>query len=450
MCGAADIDGIHAMKRRLVHCLVVFSGIAIAGCAADRGSANGPAAFAADAQWQRINPGMLQQDLMSFSDRFGTATADAYDLLADSATSYEAKRMAMGRKTGTLMAAVNNAVNENPIVGLMDMLVLVTLVRQSSEDLWFTNMFGDDAAKTVAVLRAQENDVWSVASRYFTPSQLAELRAAIDRWRRDNPDQRYVAMVRLSDFPGARSSSGTGSKTPGSIFGLLFMDPFSSLDPAVREVERSRETVERMFYYMRRMPWMVSWETEAMSNRALGAPPIRRFLEDTSRFTAATTRFADAAHEVPDSINKFPQFLTEERQRAVEQLSQKVAEQRDAAVRQATQAVAAERDAAIRQLNDAVTVQRDAAMRQVAGALAAERDASLAGVNTLVQSQRERLALDVDAATTRLVNRLFWAQIEVVVTAVVLTTIALLAYRRLCPANRPLSEDSSSDQSHGR
>jgi hypothetical protein len=47
-------------------------------------------------------------------------------------------------KIASASAAYSNACDASPVVGLIDMMVMTRLLRQSFEDPWFGEVFGDD------------------------------------------------------------------------------------------------------------------------------------------------------------------------------------------------------------------------------------------------------------------------------------------------------------------
>src|SRR5687767_119209 len=118
------------------------------------------------------------------------------------------KRLILERKLVSVASAYMNAGEPNAIVGLLDMLVMTRLLREVSEEAWFAEMFSEHAPGIVIKLRVQEQDIWTLALRYVTEAQLEELRDVIDKWRQAHPGERYVSMVRVSDFPQAQSSAG--------------------------------------------------------------------------------------------------------------------------------------------------------------------------------------------------------------------------------------------------
>ena len=147
---------------------------------------------------------------MNFADRFAGNMAAAYDELAANSPTAEATDAALQRKIGNVSAAYVNATASNPIVGLIDMIVTVTLLRQASEEPWFTELHGADAAKVAVVLKAQEADVWDIGSR------LSDREPARRVARRDRSlaQQKSRSAVRLDDSTG-RFSRGEVSPSSG-------------------------------------------------------------------------------------------------------------------------------------------------------------------------------------------------------------------------------------------
>ena len=399
----------------LARALLPALAFALAGCASHGGAQKANGSGQPSPNPQQINTRLLQLDVMNFADRFSVRMTDSFDQLADASTTTAAKDMALRRKIDITTASFINAVNINPVLGLTDMLAMVRLIRLSCEEPWFTNMFGENAQRLVAVLRVEEEDIWRVGARYLTPDQLEELRHATDHWWHDHPDQRYVAMVRLSDFPEASSAQAAAVHGPRSVFALLFADPLAGIDPAVREVERSREAAERMFFYVQRMPLLISWETEAMSRRILTAPQVQQFVDSSTKFSTSTTRFADSTKNLADSFKGYPQFLTEERQRTVEQVAK---------------TVAVERNAAVLQLSDVVNDEREQILHLATTRVSAERDSTITQLTAAIQSQREGLVRDVESASDRSMNRLFSLAIAFVIVSVGSIAVAVLVVRR--------------------
>jgi uncharacterized membrane protein len=349
-------------------------------------------------------------------------------------------------KTDLTLGAISNAVNPRPVAGLMDMVVLVTLLRQIAEDPWTEQNFGADAAYLVQSLKRQEADIRAMAKRYLTDENLLEIGALAQKWHQAHPEDCSVSHVHLADLPEANRPPEEAGKLPSSVFALLFFDPTSNLDPAVREIQLSRATSERMFFYVQRLPLLLQLQGESFYRQLLTAPAVGRVLQDASAIAGSTTRFAETSSRFTDVVERFPQQFSREREQTLTQIAAELTQERDATIRQLADAVTAQREAAIRQLTEAVAAQREAAIRQLSEAVLQQRDAAIVQATTQVTLQREQtigattgllrqerqaLVADLQAATARSIDRLLvgLALVGLVVVAVALG--AALVYRRL-------------------
>ena len=408
--------------------------LALAGCAGSVKQQEKTSGWQSGALKDTADPDALRRDLMNFADRFASSMVAAYDEMAGKLSRPELKRLIIERKLTSVASAYMNAVEPKAIVGLLDMLVMTRLLREVSEEAWFMELFGAHAPGIVSKLRVQEEDIWNLAARYVSEAQLEELGDVIDKWRQAHPGERYVSLMRVSDFPQAKSTAA--AKGPSSVFGLLLLDPLAGLDPAAREVTRSREMAERILFYVQRMPMLVSWRMEALTEQSLHGPEMRQFMKDISEFAAIGARFTKNAESITEQVKIFPRQVREERERAVEHVARKATEERNAIVKQLAQAIATERDATIRQTADAVAKERDSAVKQVAHAVAAEREAVATALNVALEAQREAFVREAEAASGRMINRIFILACSAVSLGVVLTALASLVVRRYVAQKR--------------
>ena len=375
----------------------------VSGCALLGLSSSGPSR---GESLERMDPVRIQADTMGFADRFITAMTGVYDTLERRADTPVAKDAAQQLKTDLALGAISNAVNPRPIAGMIDMVVLVTLLRQIAEAPWTRLMFGPDAPRLVEVLRRQEADVRSMASQYLTDAQLAELNQLAQQWHRAHPDDRSVSHVHLADLPEANRPPEARGKLPSSVFGLLFFDPTSNLDPAVREIALSRATSERMFFYLQRLPLLLHLQGVGFYRQLLEVPQLARAMQDASAIAGSTTRFAEVSSRFTDIVDRFPQQLSDERQQAIRQLSDAIAGQREAAITQAATRIA---------------VQRDQAIKQMAAAL---------------RREQQGFVSDLEAAIDRSIHRLLKRLAALGLILLVLVPLTALIYRHLSRRQR--------------
>jgi hypothetical protein len=142
--------------------------------------------------------------------------------------------------------------------------------------------------------------------------------------------------------------------------------PTPKLDPAVHEVEMSRATSERMFFYLQRLPMLLQLQADDLYREMAAAPRFHQVLDDVSAVTASTTRFIDVSSRFTDIVGRYPQQLSEERQQALLQFSSELTRQRDAAVQQMSSSLRQEQEAFVSNMGGAADHWVDHLVRRLA------------------------------------------------------------------------------------
>ena len=83
-----------------------------------------------------------------------------------------------------------------------------------------------------------------------------------------------------------------------SVFRLEGLDPTSGLDPAVREVTRTRLFSERAMFTLQRMPSLLRWQTELLAYRLADMTEVRQVLATTARLSESAERMSHAAQNL--------------------------------------------------------------------------------------------------------------------------------------------------------
>ncbi len=260
----------------------------------------------------------LQLKVMRFADEyvggiiepiqsFQQATSDAGDRLA-----------AQNWKLTQATAAYTNASGPNPIANALDMVVLASLSRMVAEDSWVSERFGERAVPLRDAHRRLEPRARQLLVNILTDEQSAELQQIIDDWRARNPSARAVAFVHFSDFAKSVGRPRAGeTESKGGLFQRLGLDPLSDLDPAVREITRSRQLAERTIYYAQRVPNLLDMQIERISYQLAAMPEAKRMLADADQFGVAAASAARLADDLPD-------VLAREREAAIRQFMDSV------------------------------------------------------------------------------------------------------------------------------
>jgi hypothetical protein len=278
----------------------------------------------------------IQAVVMGFADSYVDRLAQMCDDIANESPTPAARAQA-GRNLASAATAVYSiATEQHPLLAISDMAVLVTLRRIVLERYWIT--FIPERLRPRAIEEAQvvEAEVWALAERYLTPVQVSELRAEIAAWVEANPSQNFVNRIRLGDLAARTATEHKGqSSGTSSLFSLLMIDPLAGIDPARREIEQTRMMAERVFFFMKRMPQLLAWQTEQVAYEFAATP-------EADKTFSATEDFARTARELSRFMEDFP----EQRRQVLEGIAE--------ATRQEGKVLIAELSAAVHEQREAL------------------------------------------------------------------------------------------------
>lgn len=441
--------------------LVGWLAAALIGCAAAAVSAGcaptPPAAAAAAAQKKGTSftsvsvesMAAARTQAMSSADTYLTVFVQAMDELRDNTKRPEVAEWAMEQRINTGTAVFTNASGGNDFVALLDMLVLSTLKRHSMEEHWIPALLHEEGAPVLKEMLHGERDVWTTGAKVLTEGQLAELRSVIEQWVKENPGQYYVSHVRFTDFATTKrmTADSPQAKAPGSVFGLLYLDPLAGLDPVARELQQYRALTERILYLTNRLPMVLAWRLELAAYRTVNAPQLTRFNDNTSKFTEVATRFTEVVTRFAENVRQMPANLATERNAAIQQIEAVTTRQ----VQQVEAATTRQVKSAVDQAMAGVTEQRQAVIRDLEAQTSKAR--SVIGDVRGVVERADEAGRSVNAATGQTIGvaeqstrRTLRYAFALAVALVLITLASLLCYRlavrRWAPRNEALLEPS--------
>jgi hypothetical protein len=290
---------------------------------------------------------MLRAEVMRVADRYAVTMAEEADRIRDAEGGERFGYFATGWKLGTRTAALQIAMGENAVENLLDMLVLTSLTRHSVESYWAPKFLGGSRGDgLIAASRAFEDQIWKASGRVLTPEQQESLRALIEEWIAQNPNQAYVWEVRFTGFSGQRAEE---LERVASTGGLL-----AEAQRALDTVDELRVLSERMTYYLLRAPNIARLQAELGVHNVLETAQVNRLMDDLHRTSGAVEQFGVLAKQLPA-----------EREAAITQLLREFGREREAAIVQLAKEVTREREASIMQASGELGREREAAVRQV-------------------------------------------------------------------------------------
>jgi hypothetical protein len=273
-----------------------------------------------------------RSQVTSAADNYVTTVAQAMDELAAANDDPQIALWAIEQKIAAATAAFTDASEPNASVAMLDLMILSTLKRVAVEKHWIEHLLHEDGRAVLVAYRHAEDEVWALGAQAFTTKQLDELRNLIDQWEADHPDQYYVSHARLTEFATSRgiTAASPQAQVPGSILGLLYIDPLAKIDPMVRELYQSRRLAERLTYVALRTPMILRWHAE----HAMLSPQAQRIFDDADRFSVASTQIAGTMAGYPAELAAHEQqikSLLEQSRSVLQQASETAATIRSSA-----------------------------------------------------------------------------------------------------------------------
>jgi hypothetical protein len=250
-----------------------------------------------------LDPADLQQQLLRFADDFSAQMIGGLDRIQRE-TNVLAPARALEWKILIATECCSIASGPNALANLLDMTVFVTAVRTSLEDYWQPKTLGASAQPMLEAALICETNIWGLAGTVLNPAQVKELRQAILAWRKEHPSPENVLGSRAVGFATEMSRSGKReAATPGSVFGMLGIDPLAGLDPATRELALTRLFAERALYVSQWMPHLLRWHTERTILNAMATPEVQRLITNSTQITESVDRVTRVAAQLPDRLS---------------------------------------------------------------------------------------------------------------------------------------------------
>ena len=268
-----------------------------------------------------VDPVEMQQTLLRFADGYSTRMIVGVDKLRRGTNAFEAAEV-LKWKISLASETCTIASGPNAFANLLDMTIFVTVTRMALEEYWQPKVFGDSAQPLIESCRNSEAEIWRFAATVLSAQQQAELHKAIEAWHRQNPQPESVLAARALSFASRVADANKGdANKPGSVFGLLGVDPLAGMDPAVREIAQTRMFAERALYVTQKSPTILRWQAELLSVNAIAMPAVQQLVTNATQITSSVETFAHVADQLPKLVN-------DQREAAIKQVFDGVASER--------------------------------------------------------------------------------------------------------------------------
>ncbi|WP_432698378.1 hypothetical protein ACQUQP_08560 [Marinobacterium sp. YM272] len=269
----------------------------------------------------------LQALVMSMADEYVSSVSEvAFLHLRPKAQTSNERVLIQSFMRNSFGAATEIAAGRNPDIALLDMLVLVTLQRQTFENYWIPKIWGEDRGRdALAQLKNTERGLWQRSSRLLSPDQQATLRSLIDAWLEENPDRLVVELIRFDEFADARGMPQKQQRD--AAVGLL-----EEINDAVSAIDEALLFAERAMWYTGRLTYIVGEQAELSAYRILATPEVQETLAQFDELQQTLNAFQVTLASYPDHLAQVERNLFEnlsaERKRAIDYLFERIAQER--------------------------------------------------------------------------------------------------------------------------
>ena len=273
-----------------------------------------------NASGRSVSIDVLALEVMRSADVYAITVAQTVDDLAAKPDATPKIRLEAAQwKLGQATAAFIDATGVNPVLNALDLVVLATISRMVVEQL---GLGQGPVQPLLETHRQLETNAWATVDRVLSPAQQQELMGMIVEWHSRHPNQRYVAIARFRELAAVVGKlSRTGPSPPGTLLGLLYLDPFAGLDPTAEAIQATRQWGERAMYYGQRLPMLLSWQAQLLGLQLAAQPESKQVLGDAERFSRSMEAFAQVADQLPKVVD-------EQRKAGIQQILEGLASER--------------------------------------------------------------------------------------------------------------------------
>lgn len=244
---------------------------------------------------QKVTAADLDKAAYAFADRYTTQLVAATDAILRENKSAEQRRQAHLVKLVSVSGVYDIVTTADPFSKLMDLLMVVTLqsYRWIDEDM-ADKTFGARSGPLIQAMRNLRVDIWNVAGRVLRPEQLQQLDALILDWRKRNPHVDILSYLRFDEV--------ASQKGPNVLEEIKATGFFAEIASATKVADDARLLAERAFYQAKRMPFLMTWQMEALLNEVLVKPELAQSLTTVETIAKSVDRTSLLAEKMPEHV----------------------------------------------------------------------------------------------------------------------------------------------------
>lgn len=285
--------------------VAIVCGVALGGCSSYDGFARREATtdFVKHSPDGRLTLTELDELTSVFADNYVARLAAACDQVIEGTPDAQDVADAAYLKVVTAVSAYDIASEPDALSQLFDLLTLVSLQHLVwVEEGKAREIFEEHGEPIVEAFRESQREVLALAARAMKAEQIDEIVADTRRWRQNNPELKFVAMIRFEQAAGERAHALENQVRSGG--GLM-----APVENAVDSLERARRLAERSFYVGKRLPMLIGWQLDHVVNRAMLRKELTGGLQSLERTSTLSESIPGELRELRNLLQTEPRKI---------------------------------------------------------------------------------------------------------------------------------------------
>jgi hypothetical protein len=235
-----------------------------------------------DATPQRASDRELRLRIERFADEFMDGVEEPLTAILVGKQDIRRRMLALSMLYTYDSTALTIASGAHPSVAVLDMVVFVTLTRDTLER-WGSEELGPrNTEMLLERFRRYEADIWGIAGSLITPAQEQTLRELLAEWRENYPDQKHVENIRFGEFVDELDLEDRPRAQ-----GLL-----ASVRQAAVTADDALDLGERLTFFFQRAPFIWRLHAQLAFFEIMSQPETQGLLVDAARISASIEQFA--------------------------------------------------------------------------------------------------------------------------------------------------------------
>ncbi|MGI9592843.1 MAG: hypothetical protein ACR2P8_15850 [Myxococcota bacterium] len=239
----------------------------------------------------------LRLRLERFADEFVDAVSEPLNLVLESQASLQRRRLALDMKYVYGSAAYTIASGAHAPVAVLDMVVFLSLTRDTLERFGVQAVGKRQTERLLLVFRAYEAKIWAIARTLISPEQEAKIREYLVEWRENNPERTYVENIRMGEFVDALDLEDRAAAR-----GLV-----SSVQRATEAADQALELAERLTYFFQRAPLLWRMHAQLGFFEIVSQPEMERVLANADQISSSAENLSRNVDRLATLLIEGPQ-----------------------------------------------------------------------------------------------------------------------------------------------